>query len=271
MGKQGVHGLGPAGTVERVQIRDLGAPPSSEILASDCGAAGHSGAVGGGEGPPAVRVPHRWGPSPYPRSTLAALAGVAAFGYCILYTAATSSLPLGTPPDQVQSVSQPVCDVVDGPGMQPSKEVSLGACTPGSGQEAGGAATQPVSACDAIGGRPQAPRPLTDDSAAVPAAGPTLPAGQSVYARIDNAEGIPATITEVGIRYRDGTVAVCGPLEWSYVHAGQTLTQHLPSDNSLGALAEGESYAYTLTPAGTLELAGLRHPDGTIVPLPAQG
>ncbi|WP_159618776.1 hypothetical protein [Arthrobacter zhaoguopingii] len=156
--------------------------------------------------------------------------------------------------------------------MQPSKEVSLGACNPWSGREADGAATHPVSACEAIGGRPQPPRPLTGDAAAVPVTGTALPPGQTVYVRIDNPEGAPATMTEVGIMHRDGTVAVCGPLEWTNVHAGQTLTQHLPSDESLGALAEGESYAYKLTPAGTLELAGLRHLDGTIVPLPsAQG
>ncbi|WP_165968778.1 hypothetical protein [Arthrobacter crusticola] len=230
--------------------------------------AGNTGreGVNGQPTPPAVS---RGGSLPYPRSTLAAVAGIAAFGYCILYTAATSSLPLETPPDQVQSVSQPVCEVMNGPGMQPSKEVSLGACTQGSGQEADGAPVRPVSACEAIGGRPQPPRPLTDDGTRVPATGTPLPAGQSVYARVDNAEGTPGTITEVGIMYRDGTIAVCGPLEWSYAHAGQTLTQHLPSDESLGALAEGESYAYKLTPAGTLELAGLRHPDGTIAPLPA--
>jgi hypothetical protein len=205
----------------------------------------------------------------YPRGMLAGLAGLAAFGYCVLYTAATSSLPVQAPSDQAQPIAQPICKVVGNPGMELSPEVALGSCAPTGGYPANAGLVQPVSACEAIGGRPQAARPLAEDAAPVPAAGTPLPAGQSVYVRIDNPEGSPATVTEVGISHRDGTVSVCGPLEWTYVHAGLTLTQHIPSDDSLGKLAGGESYAYKTTPAGTLELAGVRHLDGTIVPLPA--
>ncbi|MDQ0734790.1 hypothetical protein [Arthrobacter agilis] len=232
----------------------------------------------------AVRVPpHRSvdGRAALRLTKITAGIGAAAFSFVILYTAATAdppSPPNPLPTDQASTIAQ--CDeVLAAPairGNDPTKWAenqktyetqvgySLEQCTVAAAPVAG-AIIEPVTACEAIGGRPttwpeeEYPTLLRER--------PPLPDGQSILA-VTNLE--KRTTTEVGITFPSSLIELCGPATWTYQHAGQTRTQAIPANEDLGMLPEGQHFVYRPTPEGGLELLGIENPNGYLLPLPDQ-
>ena len=205
------------------------------------------------------------------RGTIAAGAGIVAFGYILLYTALTSSppVPVVPEPEVIQSVPPSVkCEeltffVADNQHYENVEvEPPLGACTVAARPPAG-AAINPVSACDAVGGHVTAWR--EGEYPTLLEQRPALPSGQRILTTTD-AES--QTVMELGIVMPNQTFALCGPVEWRYEHDGQQLTQQIPADADLGELPEGRYYAYERTTEGSLELRGVGNRHYYVEPLP---
>lgn len=214
------------------------------------------------------------GPRPYRRGTIAAATGVALFGYAVMYTAITASppSPATTESASVQSAPSHIqCTELitalweaDQQLHESSTGQLLGQCTV-AGRPPRGAAVEPVSACDAIGGHVTAWKegeyPTLIESR------PPLPAGQHILTVTDKGTQV---VMELGIVYPNQTFALCGPVEWAYQQAGEPIVQHIPSDAELGELPRGRYYAYERTPEGNLELLGIGNRHSYVEPLPEE-
>lgn len=62
------------------------------------------------------------------------------------------------------------------------------------------------------------------------------------------------------------STGACRPLDRPSRDGGTPHTQDLPAGEELGALDDGETYAYRTVPPGQLELMGVRLPDGAVLP-----
>lgn len=217
------------------------------------------GDFGGTGQKPGAELPVHSG---FRRRDIAAGLGVAVFGYCVIYTAATASLP---PEPTAEVPERTTCRGLHQTGVA-TEGITLGVCTPPGRSESGTSpglfnAGASMSACEAVEGYARERQALTEGKTTDLEVAPALPAGQTLLVSINPADGAQ---TDIGIVYPDETIAVCGPLEWSYTHRSETLTQHIPSDKASGELTPGESYAYEVAMSGELTLVGIRSPDGTI-------
>ncbi|MDN4609604.1 hypothetical protein [Arthrobacter burdickii] len=199
-------------------------------------------------------------------------AGVAIFGYAVLYTAITASPPSLATTEPVAAQPSPShvrCSELipavweaDQQLHESSTGQLLGQCTV-AGRPPRGAAIEPVSACDAIGGHVTAWK--EGDYPTLIENRPPLPTGQQILTVTDKDMQL---VMELGIVYPNQTFALCGPLEWTYQHVGEPISQHIPSDAELGKLPEGRYYAYERTPKGNLELIGVGNRHNYVEPLP---